>query len=476
MKKVFLSEKNIANQTKKLITLLNLEPEQLTKDTVIKCKKIIVNSMEMTFDKYGEKKPESIAPVEYLDKMNKKSLSDCLKIFDHKKEAKMNSAYSREHQLKDATPKKNQQNNPYGIQPNSNQYMRPDELMSKMKHPEQTKSPSKEYQSFADAGGYASFSSVDTASGPFITATGEYGLPIEMQNQMQGGQMGNQMQSTNDGKKNFADDLQRKMDALRYEGGYGGGPQGGMQQGMQQQGFQGQQNMGNQVEFLQKMLPGVDMSTFMNQNGMGQQQQGIQQQGMQQQGMQQQGNPMGQFAQLSQMMNQMQQSGNINPQMMQQMMQQMQMLMAQMQNNQMQNNQMQGMQRQQGMQQQGIQQQGMQGQINQNPQQSFDLEYSFNAGGDNVGNDFNAAYGGNSSYTGVDSFDGAYQHNSITGPVKNLSEQSGDLGGALEKMKAEREQINNSLGSMQKPKNFDPMQSPNQMQGITQKFNDNFFF
>jgi hypothetical protein len=29
---------------------------------------------------------------------------------------------------------------------------------------------------------------------------------------------------------------------------------------------------------------------------------------------------------------------------------------------------------------------------------------------------------------------------------------------------------------MQKPKNFDPMQSPNQMQGNTQKFNDNFFF
>ena len=41
MKKVFLSEKNVANQTKKLITLLNLEPEQLNRDTVIKCKKII---------------------------------------------------------------------------------------------------------------------------------------------------------------------------------------------------------------------------------------------------------------------------------------------------------------------------------------------------------------------------------------------------------------------------------------------------
>ena len=498
MKKVFLSEKNITNQTKKLITLLNLEPEQLNRNTVINCKKIITNSMAVTFDKYGERKPENITPVEYLDKMNKKSLSDCLKVFESKKEIKSRDN-SQSLQLKEASIKKKTDNNQFGLSPNKNQYMRPDELMGKMKtpqHPDQTSSPSKEYQSYSDAGGYASFSSIDTASGPFITATGEYGLPIEMQ----GNQMGNQMQSTNDGKKNFADDLQRKMDALRYEGGYGGGAQGGMQGNMgQQQGYQnqGQQNMGNQVDFLQKMLPGVDMSAFMNQTGMSQQQgfQGQQQQGYQ--GQQNQGqqnnqaNPMMQFAQLSQMMNQMQQSGQVNPQIMQQIMSQMQMLMMQMQGGNaqggnaqggnMQGGNMQGGNMQGGnMQHQNNKQNNMPNQMQNNQQQGqpgLDFDYSFNTGGDNLGNDFNVAYGGTSAYSGIDSFDGVYQHNSITEPVKNLSENSGDLSNALEKMKADRDNVNKSLGNMQKPQTFDPMQSPSQFgNNQKQQFQDDFFF
>jgi hypothetical protein len=514
MDEIFLSEKNIANQTKKLILYLNLEKEQLTKDTVLKCKKIIENSMQSTFAKYGDRKPNNISLVEYIDKMNKKSLSDCVKVFDTKKEIKMGSESSTKSrpnsQLRESSQKSKSKNpNEYGLQPGKNQYMRPDEIMGNMKnpkHPEQIKSPSKEYQSWEGGGGYASFSNVDTASGPFITATGEYGLPIEMQNQS-----ANQYpSSSSDGKKNFADDLQRKMDALRYEGGYGGG-------GMGAPGAQGMGNpmgnsmqMGNpmQMDMLQKLLPGVDMSTAMGQQGMGQQ--GMGQQGMgynqnqfqnQNQNQNQQGsmnngsNPMMQLAQLNQMMNQMQQSGQVNPQVMQQMMGQMQMLMAQMQGQQMQGQQMQGQQMQgqqyqqpqQQMQGQQYQQQ-MQGQQSQQPQQQgqaqaqsqggLGFDYSFNSGGENMGNDFNAAYGtgGSGGYDGVDSLDGVYQHNSITGPVKNLSEQSGDLGGALEKMKAEREHINSNLGSIPKPTNFDPMQSPSQMNGNQSKqFNDFFF-
>jgi hypothetical protein len=495
MEKVFLSEKNIANQTKKLITYLDLEPDQLTRETVIKCKKIIVNSMDTTFSKYGDKKPENITTVEYIDKLNKKSLSDCLKIFDNKKEMKMNKKMQPE-RLKETIIKKKPDTNQFGLSPNQNQYMRPDEIMGKMKnpqHPEQTKTPSKEYQSFADAGGYASFSNIDTASGPFITATGEYGLPIEMQNQ--NSQFS--MQNTSDGKKNFADDLQRKMDALRYDGGYGGNPAMG-QQGMGQQGM-GQQGMGQQmsVDMLQKLMPGVDMSSMMGQQSNPNQQQNQFQQSNpnQQQIPNQQSNPMAQFTQLSQMMNQMQQSGQVNPQMMQMIMSQMQMLMSQMQGNQMQGNQMQGNQMQ-GNQMQGNQMQGNQMQGNQMggnvpqqnqpvPRQGTEFDYSFSSGGENIGNDFNAAYfdettkGKSGGYEGIDSLNSVFQHNSITEPVKNLSEQSSDLGNALEQMKAERDKVNSSLGNIQKPASFDPMMSPSQMannQGQNQQYKDNFFF
>ena len=522
MEEIFLSEKNVANQTKKLIAYLNLDRDQLTKETVLKCKQIIVNSMNTTNNKYGDRKPEDISLVEYIDKMNKKSLSDCIKIFDARKETKIqsvnhqssnsssgsklnsksNQSNQSNSQFRESTHKnKSQDKNQFGLQANGNQYMRPDEIMGKMKnpqHPEQTTAPSKEYQSYSDAGGYASFSSVDTASGPFITATGEYGLPIEMQNQNQGA--GQYPQASTDGKKNYADDLQKKMDSLRYEGGYGGGPAMGQQN-------MGQPNMGQgmQMDMIQKLLPGVDMSGVMGQQqgqGQGQGQNQFQQRQNPQMNNPQMNNPMVQFAQLSQMMNQMQQTGQVNPQVMQQIMGQMQMLMSQMQNqqgNQMQGNQMQGNHMQgnhmQGNQMQGNQMQGnhmqsgqmqggqMQGGQMQNQQASgTEFDYSFNSGSEDVGNDFNAAYSGSgasNSYNGVDSFDGVYQHNSITGPVKNLTEQSGDLNSSLERMKAEREQVNKTLGTVPKPATFDPMQSPSQMNGNqNNQYNPNngFFF
>ena len=131
---------------------------------------------------------------------------------------------------------------------------------------------------------------------------------------------------------------------------------------------------------------------------------------------------------------------------------------------------------------QGNQMQGNQMQGNQQQSGSSEFDYSFNSGGENVGNDFNAAYNGSgasSGYDGVDRFDGAYQPNSITGPVKNLIDQDGDLNSSLERMKAEREQVNKNLGNIPKPATFDPMQSPSQMNGNqNNQYNPNngFFF
>ena len=477
MNEIYLSDKNVANQTKKLIAYLNLDTDQINKNTVLKCKQIIVNSMNTTFDKYGRRRPPEISVVEYIDKMNKKSLSDCIKIFEEKKELNMQNKKHQNSQFKVSTPKTNpQSNNKFGLTPKNNQYMRPDEIMNKMKnpiqHPEQINTPSKEYQSYSDAGGYASFSSVDTASGPFITATGEYGLPIEMQNPNNS----QYPQTSTDGKKNYADDLQRKMDSLRYEGGYGGASNMGQNMG---------QNM--QMDLIQKLLPGVDMSGAMGQRqgqGQGQAQNQFSQGQAQNQFSQGQGqnqfsqgqnNLSSQFAYLNQMMQQMQQSGQNNPQMMQQIMGQMQQLMIQMNN---QGGQQQGQQQGQQGQQQGQQgqQQGGQQQVGQQANTEFD--YSFNSVGDDLGNDLNAAFGGNSNYNGTNSLDGVFQHNSITSPVKNLTNQDGDINSSLEKMKAEREQINKNLENIPKSNSFDPMQSPNQMNGNSNQYNPNngFFF
>ena len=97
MEEIFLSTRNIANLTKKLIIHLDLDENQVNKDTVLKCKKIIQNSMESVFDKYGNRKPTEIPLVDYVDKLNKKSLSDCIKIFDYKKEeATVNTQRVRE--------------------------------------------------------------------------------------------------------------------------------------------------------------------------------------------------------------------------------------------------------------------------------------------------------------------------------------------------------------------------------------------
>jgi hypothetical protein len=85
MQEYFFSDDNIANQTKKLIFNLELSEEQLNKDVILKCKKIIVNHMKDTFNKYGKIKPSSTSTQEYLKQLNKKSLSDCLRLITNKK-------------------------------------------------------------------------------------------------------------------------------------------------------------------------------------------------------------------------------------------------------------------------------------------------------------------------------------------------------------------------------------------------------
>jgi hypothetical protein len=422
MDEIFLSGKNVDNQTKKLIVYLNLDKRQLNRDTVLKCRKIIANSMTETYDKYGERKPNNVSITEYIDKLNKKSLSDCIKILDAKKEIDMKiktKNYQQQNLLKNT-----EQKSKYGTQaPNNNQYLRPNEIIKNQNHPEQIKTPSKEYQAF-DSGGFAPFTSVENMPSGFITASGEYGMPpIDMQDNHQ----------SNDGKKNYSDELTQKMENLRYSGGYGGNAHGQPTSQVPS------------MNDLKKFLPNADMTQFMAQ-------QGIQNTQQNNNNNQQQMNP-----QLQQMFSQM------TPQDMQIMLAQ---LLSQSQN-----------QQQPNFNQQNQQQQPN---FNQQQQQQPNFDYSYNTGGDNLGNELNAAYSGNDTKNnfGENSFDNVFQHNNITEPVKNLTEQNSDLTTSLERMKAEREQINNKLSTNQRPTNFDPMQSPSQINNNPnqQKQQNNGFF
>lgn len=72
MDKLYFSENNIATQTKKLILNLELPEEQINRDVVIKCKKIISNHMKDTYEKYASAKPPNVNSKDYIEKLNKK--------------------------------------------------------------------------------------------------------------------------------------------------------------------------------------------------------------------------------------------------------------------------------------------------------------------------------------------------------------------------------------------------------------------
>jgi hypothetical protein len=104
------------------------------------------------------------------------------------------------------------------------------------------------------------------------------------------------------------------------------------------------------------------------------------------------------------------------------------------------------------------------------------VDYSFATGGDDMGNDFNAAFGGNTTYNGHDSLDQSFKG---IQPNGGGGGETSDLSRRLEQMQLERNNTNNQ-GQMQQPQGkFDPMKSPyqtNNQQNPNNNYNDNFFF
>ena len=463
MQEYFFSDDNIANQTKKLIFNLELTEDQLNKDVILKCKKIIVNHMKDTYTKYGKIKPTSTSTQEYLKQLNKKSLSDCLRLITNKKQEQVKPIINQQNKSPNLPSKIKNVNfdqsvnfdKPLNYEKQSN-YMRPNEIMNKLKnpsHPSQQNNPSKEYQSYSDAGGYASFSTLDNAGGPFITATGEYGLPLEMQadnpyNSVNG----------NDNKKNFSDELDQKISQLqgRYGGvgGMGGMGQVGQMGGMSQPNQGGstpyygvpQQNAPNQIDPIVAKLLNLENSNATLPPGMNLPSNNPTNNNLQQQ-----------LNQLVQQITQMQQSGQIDPQILGNLMQQMQ-----------------NIQKQIGQTSSPVQPNTIPTIPTTNPT-NVGVDYSFSGSGENMGNDFNAAFGGGGMYSGVDSLEETFKPLTPMGGADDT-----DLGRKLEIMKSERENINSKMSNVPKTENFDPMKSPYQQnqqnQNNQNSYNDSFFF
>jgi len=259
MEKYFLSEENINNQTRLLIKYIDFDKREINRDLVLKCKKIISGMMVQVFDRYASKKPYNMSTRDFIDKMNQKSIANCIDIIISRKQSKLpiSKNYNRNNKQKEYSP---------------NIYANPNELMNKMynRQPENN-TQQNEYMTPESSGGYASFSNNAQLNGPFITATGDVGVPLEVQ-------YGNQYSQNGFGgnldKKNFQHELETKLNALRnnYAEGHNKPPEvdpltaqllGLNRQNNQQQQQQVQQQPKQQVQ------QNYDFSSFMGSDDIG---------------------------------------------------------------------------------------------------------------------------------------------------------------------------------------------------------------
>jgi hypothetical protein len=74
MDKLYFSDKNIEKQLNKLISICNIKNSP---ESTFKCKKMLISSMKLVFEKYGNRKPNNIHASEYFEKLNKKSIINC---------------------------------------------------------------------------------------------------------------------------------------------------------------------------------------------------------------------------------------------------------------------------------------------------------------------------------------------------------------------------------------------------------------
>jgi hypothetical protein len=85
MDKFFFSDRNVNTQCSNLENILNIRDNDTAKQ---KCKKFLVQNMKDVYKKYGSKRPENISPKDFMDLLNKKSIKECVKLCEQKKQQK----------------------------------------------------------------------------------------------------------------------------------------------------------------------------------------------------------------------------------------------------------------------------------------------------------------------------------------------------------------------------------------------------
>ncbi len=221
MESLFFSPKNIDKLAENLGNSLNIRN---TPDSQQACRKFLQDQMKVVYSKYGERKPSKIAVPDYIRLLNEKSIKECMRLYQEKKQKKDNVQPQR-------------QNQDYGqMNMARDRDLYGDRNRGEMQRPQHTSGMRQNngFPGMIDGGGaaYASFNANQQfQQGGYITATGEMGAQMNM-----GGN--NEMYS----KKDSTDDIERRMMERQNDyvgkpsGGFGGGfgnnMMGGMMGGM----------------------------------------------------------------------------------------------------------------------------------------------------------------------------------------------------------------------------------------------------
>jgi len=80
MQKYFLSDKNVGRLNDMLGRKLNIKKNSAKQ----KCKKLLVDQMKQAYVSYNKRKPKNMSATDFLDFLNKKSVSNCLSIINRR--------------------------------------------------------------------------------------------------------------------------------------------------------------------------------------------------------------------------------------------------------------------------------------------------------------------------------------------------------------------------------------------------------
>lgn len=192
MDKFFFSEKNISNQSTYLEKILNIRDD---KESKRRCRKFLVQQMKEVYMKYGKKRPPGMEAIQFIDQLNKKSIKDCVKICEDRKREKNMKKYEPSELNKFERARDEEIHGKRRIQiPKRPQYTVPNKGGLNTGMP-----------SYSDGVGSAGYAPIASGNGGYITATGEVGDKMFF---------GNQVESMYGQKASSKDELETRMMAL----------------------------------------------------------------------------------------------------------------------------------------------------------------------------------------------------------------------------------------------------------------------